>query len=208
MAGGGATGSSHRCPAPARSLPSPRPFWTSFKVGRWTLGPRRLNRNLTPPSWTGYTDGRNRSSLLFIVSCANPVQGACDGNRGGADLEAGNSRGGSLTDVSSVSIGAARIGLLGELGRCRAAAEARVFRHRVEVGEELELIPSHLFYLSGCDLRCKFCIAGAHAFNPQLGTELTADFFHRAVRWGRQQGAVNVQWVGGEPTIHLPAILR
>ena len=31
-----------------------------------------------------------------------------------------------------------------------------MFRHRVEYGEELELIPSHLFYLSGCDLRCKF----------------------------------------------------
>ena len=96
----------------------------------------------------------------------------------------------------------------GELGYCKAGALARVFRHRVEFGEELELIPSHLFYLSGCDLRCKFCIAGDHAFNPQLGTELTADFFQYSVRWGRQQGAVNVQWVGGEPTIHLPAILR
>ena len=40
----------------------------------------------------------------------------------------------------------------GELGFCRATSVARVFRHRVEYGEEIELVPSHLFYLSGCDL--------------------------------------------------------
>jgi uncharacterized Fe-S radical SAM superfamily protein PflX len=37
-----------------------------------------------------------------------------------------------------------------EQGVCRATSEARVYRHRIEYGEELELIPSHLFYLSGC----------------------------------------------------------
>lgn len=26
--------------------------------------------------------------------------------------------------------------------------------------------------------------------------------------WGRDQGARTLQWVGGEPTIHLPAVLR
>jgi putative pyruvate formate lyase activating enzyme len=83
-----------------------------------------------------------------------------------------------------------------------------VFRHRVELGEEIELIPSHLFYLSGCDLRCSFCIAEANAFNPQIGTELTSAFLGKAIAWGRTQGARNIQWVGGEPTIHIPAIMR
>src|SRR3954471_18296156 len=64
----------------------------------------------------------------------------------------------------------------GERGPCKAGCTARVFRHRVELGEEVELIPSHLFYLSGCDLRCCFCIAEANAFNPSVGTELTAEF--------------------------------
>lgn len=85
---------------------------------------------------------------------------------------------------------------------------ARVFRHRVEYGEEAELVPSHLFYLSGCDLRCCFCIAEANAFNPQSGTDLTSEFLADAVAWGRERGARNIQWVGGEPTIHLPAILK
>lgn len=96
----------------------------------------------------------------------------------------------------------------GQLGPCRAGTEARVFRHRVEHGEEPELVPSHLFYLSGCDLRCAFCIAEERAFDPRIGTPLDAPFLRRALEWGRARGARNLQWVGGEPTIHLPAILR
>src|SRR5207253_2028312 len=96
----------------------------------------------------------------------------------------------------------------GARGVCKAGATARVFRHRIEYGEELELVPSHLFYLSGCDLRCAFCIAGLNAFDPGRGRELTGEFFNAAVEWGRARGAGNVQWVGGEPTIHIPAILE
>lgn len=97
--------------------------------------------------------------------------------------------------------------LAGERGVCKAGPTARVFRHRVECGEEPELVPSHLFYLSGCDLRCVFCIAEANAFDPGRGQPLNAEFFSDAVAWGRTQGATNVQWVGGEPTIHIPTIL-
>ncbi|MBL8849103.1 MAG: radical SAM protein, partial [Planctomycetaceae bacterium] len=96
----------------------------------------------------------------------------------------------------------------GERGVCKATDTTRVFRHRVEYGEELEIIPSHLFYLSGCDLRCAFCIAGANAFDPGRGEELTPELFRTAVAWGIEQGARTLQWVGGEPTIHLPRILQ
>jgi len=96
----------------------------------------------------------------------------------------------------------------GERGPCKAGTAPRLFRHRIEYGEELDLIPSHEFYLSGCDLRCAFCIAGINAFDPSRGEELTPDLFNRAVAWGCEQGARNIQWVGGEPTIHLPAILQ
>ena len=95
----------------------------------------------------------------------------------------------------------------GERGPCHAGVEARVFRHRVECGEEPELVPSHLFYLSGCDLRCAFCIAEANAFDPSRGRVLTAEFLANAIAWGKTQGARNLQWVGGEPTIHIPSIL-
>jgi putative pyruvate formate lyase activating enzyme len=96
----------------------------------------------------------------------------------------------------------------GELGRCRAKEHARIYRRRVEYGEEVELIPSQLLYLSGCNLRCAFCIGEADAFDPQRGELLTSRVLTEAIAAGRQQGARNIQWVGGEPTIHLPAILR
>lgn len=98
--------------------------------------------------------------------------------------------------------------MAGELGPCKAGPMARVFRHRVEYGEELELVPSHIFYLSGCDLRCAFCIAEENAFDPGRGVPLTAELFREAVHWGKRQGAQNIQWLGGEATIHLPRILR
>lgn len=93
-------------------------------------------------------------------------------------------------------------------GFCQAGTAANVYRHRIEYGEEPELIPSHLFYLSGCNLRCAFCIGGVNAFDPSRGQLLTSELFNSAVQWGRQRGARNIQWVGGEPTIHLPAILQ
>lgn len=97
---------------------------------------------------------------------------------------------------------------VGEQGPCKAGMETRVFRHRVEWGEEPELIPSHLFYVSGCDLRCSFCIAESNAFDVRQGSLLTAQFLQAAVSWGQTLGARNIQWVGGEPNIHLPNILR
>ena len=90
----------------------------------------------------------------------------------------------------------------GQRGACGAGAPARVHRHRVEYGEEPELVPSHLFYLSGCNLRCAFCIGESNSFDPRRGRLLTASFFGKALAWGRGQGAANLQWVGGEPTVH------
>jgi putative pyruvate formate lyase activating enzyme len=93
------------------------------------------------------------------------------------------------------------------LGVCKAGERPNVFRQRVEYGDERELAPSHLFYLSGCDLRCVFCINELNAFDPRRGVPLTREFFGPAVANGLREGARTLQWVGGEPTIHLPAIL-
>ena len=95
----------------------------------------------------------------------------------------------------------------GERGFCEATAEARVYRCRVECGEEIELIPSQLLYLSGCNLRCVFCIGESDAFDPQRGQLLTSQLLAAAAAAGLQRAARNIQWVGGEPTIHLPAVL-
>jgi putative pyruvate formate lyase activating enzyme len=53
-----------------------------------------------------------------------------------------------------------------------------------------------------------FCIAERNAFDAGRGQPLTSDLFQKAVAWGVEQGARTLQWVGGEPTIHLPVILE
>jgi putative pyruvate formate lyase activating enzyme len=98
--------------------------------------------------------------------------------------------------------------LADERGPCRAGAETRFFSAQVEVSDELELIPTFAVALSGCDLRCDFCITGASSWNPRAGDVLDAtEIGRRAVR-ALARGARTVMILGGEPTIHLPAVLQ
>ena len=64
--------------------------------------------------------------------------------------------------------------LAGENGLCHAGAEARFFSAQTEVSDELELIPTFAVALSGCDLRCDFCITGASSWNPRAGAGFDA----------------------------------
>ena len=47
----------------------------------------------------------------------------------------------------------------------------------VEVSDELELIPTFAVALSGCDLRCAFCITGAQSWNANEGEPLVLEEF-------------------------------
>lgn len=96
----------------------------------------------------------------------------------------------------------------GQRGFCAADTVARVWRYWVDYAEELPLTPSLLVYLSGCDLRCDFCISESNAFDPGRGVPLTAAWLEGVMAWGVEQGARTLQWIGGEPTIHAPAILE
>jgi len=98
--------------------------------------------------------------------------------------------------------------LAGERGLCHAAAETRVFSARIEVGDEMELIPTYAIALSGCDMRCAFCITGRESWNSCAGDLLDArELAMRAVA-ALEQGARTVMILGGEPTIHLAAALE
>ena len=65
--------------------------------------------------------------------------------------------------------------LAGATGLCHAGAEARFFSAQIEVSDELELIPTFAIALSGCDLRCDFCITGGPSWNPRAGEPLRVD---------------------------------
>jgi putative pyruvate formate lyase activating enzyme len=98
--------------------------------------------------------------------------------------------------------------LAGEQGLCHAGHEARIFSAQVEVSDELELIPTFAIALSGCDLRCDFCITGASSWNPRAGELFDATALAAKAKVALAAGARTIMILGGEPTVHLPSALE
>ncbi|HEX7570162.1 MAG TPA: radical SAM protein, partial [Verrucomicrobiae bacterium] len=98
--------------------------------------------------------------------------------------------------------------LAGETGLCHAGMESRFFSAQVEVSDELELMPTFSVALSGCDLRCDFCITGAASWNSRAGFGFDAVAMAARAEAALRNGARTVMVLGGEPTIHLPSALE
>jgi putative pyruvate formate lyase activating enzyme len=98
--------------------------------------------------------------------------------------------------------------LAGETGLCRAGANSRFFSAQVEVSDEMELIPTFAIALSGCDLRCDFCITGAASWNPRAGLGFDAAAMAASAKAALLNGSRTIMVLGGEPTIHLPDALE
>jgi putative pyruvate formate lyase activating enzyme len=99
----------------------------------------------------------------------------------------------------------------GEVGYCGLGAGARVFDELLHFGEEHELVPSHAVYLTGCNFRCVFCMTGEFILNEnvlQRGVPLEPRRFARIVARRRADGATNLNFLGGEPSVNLLAILE
>ena len=93
-------------------------------------------------------------------------------------------------------------------GLCHAGAAARFFSAQIEVSDELELIPTFAIALSGCDLRCDFCITGADSWNARAGAGLNVTEMAVRAKQALNRGARTVMVLGGEPTIHLHTALE
>lgn len=101
--------------------------------------------------------------------------------------------------------GADRTG--GQRGFCGVGRDSFYFFEQVLWGEEPPLVPSHEVFLSGCNLRCSFCYSWQSLLDPSLGTRVEPTEFAALVDSRRAEGAANLNLIGGEPTVHLPAIL-
>jgi len=93
-------------------------------------------------------------------------------------------------------------------GRCALHAEAHVYKDLLHVGEERALIPSYAVFLSGCSLRCVYCSEGDVLEQPHVGTPLSEQPDAQRIAAMRAAGARTFQFVGGEPVVNLPAIVR
>ncbi len=99
--------------------------------------------------------------------------------------------------------------LAGPAGRCGAGAEPHVFSAQVEVGDEWEIIPAYAIALAGCNMRCSFCITGDESWHPRRGQWHDAATVARRATASIESGrAKSLLVLGGEPTIHLPWLLK
>ncbi len=96
----------------------------------------------------------------------------------------------------------------GEKGICGVGSDSRFFFEQILWGEEAPLNPSHEIFFSGCNMRCKFCYSWESILNPSRGEEVRPEELGRLIGRRRREGARNVNLIGGEPTVHLPNILR
>jgi putative pyruvate formate lyase activating enzyme len=96
----------------------------------------------------------------------------------------------------------------GQTGFCGVAAESAVHWEGILEGEEIDLAHSHEVFLSGCTMRCAFCFAHAHITRPMSGTTMTPLHIAQLAERRCREGAANLNLVGGEPTVHIPNILR
>ena len=91
-------------------------------------------------------------------------------------------------------------------GKCNTM-KARITSEFLHLGEEAILVPSHTIFFSGCTFQCVFCqnwdisqkISGFYV-DPEKLTNIIVK--------RKNEGAKNVNWVGGDPTPNLLYILN
>ncbi len=93
---------------------------------------------------------------------------------------------------------------------CRLASEAYVYKELLSLGEEAAISPTWLIDVGGCSLRCLFCSEWDHVVAPQSApaVALSSAWFAPRLQAMRAKGATSVSFVGGDPTVNLPAIFR
>ena len=76
----------------------------------------------------------------------------------------------------------------------------------IHMGEEAVLVPSHTIFFSGCNLKCVYCQNWDISQNPSMGLDIPPEKLAKIIDLRREQGSLNVNFVGGDPTPHLKYI--
>lgn len=98
--------------------------------------------------------------------------------------------------------------LSGEVGFCGVGKTARVASEFMHYGEEAVLVPSYTIFFAGCTFSCVFCQNWDISQFPDAGVEASPRQLARLVERARDEGARNVNWVGGNPDPNLATILE
>jgi putative pyruvate formate lyase activating enzyme len=97
-----------------------------------------------------------------------------------------------------------------KVGECgvRGIENCMVASEHLHRGEERYITPSHTIFMMGCNLHCQFCQNWEISQWGGDWNNLQPEALAKIVEKRKAEGARNVNWVGGEPTPHLLAILK
>ncbi len=93
-------------------------------------------------------------------------------------------------------------------GACLTTATPRVGTYGHHLGEEAPLVPSGTIFFTGCTFRCVYCQNWDISQFPENGDEVTPKQLAIIQKHLRETGARNINWVGGDPTPAIHAILE
>jgi len=93
-------------------------------------------------------------------------------------------------------------------GVCSIGETTRLHFAGLLVTEEDEISPSFCLFPSGCNFSCVFCCAAEDNAHPERGEPLSAEALDEWLALPDNAQARTVSLIGGEPTVHLHALLR
>jgi putative pyruvate formate lyase activating enzyme len=98
-----------------------------------------------------------------------------------------------------------------KIGACKLGAATRVSTYFHHPGEEVVyrgVNGSGTIFFTSCNMRCAFCQNGDISTDKDNGQPVSA-LTLAAMAWQlRMEGCHNINWVGGDPTIHLHTIIE
>jgi putative pyruvate formate lyase activating enzyme len=92
-------------------------------------------------------------------------------------------------------------------GWCRLGEESRVSSAFLHTGEEAPLVPSGTIFFSSCCFGCVFCQNADISTNPRSGQVVTPQELAVIAQALRRDGAININYVGGDPIPNTHTII-
>jgi putative pyruvate formate lyase activating enzyme len=92
-----------------------------------------------------------------------------------------------------------------ELGFCKVGNRPVISSAFIHVGEEPMLIPSFTIFFMGCTFHCQFCQNWEISQWKESGNVTSVEHLTELIN--QNKNCRNVNFVGGEPTPHLPFVL-
>jgi len=97
-----------------------------------------------------------------------------------------------------------------KFGTCKLGADSRVSTYFHHLGEELVYrgtMGSGTIFFTSCNMRCAFCQNGDISTDKDNGRVVSPRTLATMAWLLRMEGCHNINWVGGDPTIHLHTVI-